>query len=78
MPLGTYTEVRPFAKAITHAVVTRKMPPWFAEPSVGKFHNAPSLSQREIDTLVRWTGGGAYRAVAGAVIGATPAPSRAT
>ena len=59
MPLGTYTEVRPFAKAITNAVVTRKMPPWFAESSVGKFHNDPSLSQREIDTLVRWTEGGA-------------------
>ena len=59
MPLGTYTEVRPFAKAITNAVVTRKMPPWFAEASVGRFHNDPSLSQREIDTLVRWTEGGA-------------------
>ena len=59
MPLGTYAEVRPFAKAITNAVVTRKMPPWFAEPSVGRFHNDPSLSQREIDTLVRWTDGGA-------------------
>jgi hypothetical protein len=59
MPLGTYTEVRPFAAAIKNAVVTRKMPPWFAEPSVGKFHNDPSLSQREIDTLVRWADGGA-------------------
>ena len=59
MPLGTYAEVRPFAAAIKHAVVTRKMPPWFAEPSVGRFHNDPSLSQREIDTLVRWAEGGA-------------------
>jgi hypothetical protein len=59
MPLGTYTEVRPFAKAIANAVTIRKMPPWFADPSVGKFHNDPSLSQREIDTLVQWTEGGA-------------------
>ena len=59
MPLGTYAEVRPFAAAIKNAVVTRKMPPWFAEPSVGKFHNDASLPQREIDTLVRWADGGA-------------------
>ena len=59
MPLGAYAEVRPFAAAIKNAVVTRKMPPWFAESSVGRFHNDPSLSQREIDTLVRWADGGA-------------------
>jgi hypothetical protein len=59
MPLGTYTEVRPFAAAIKSAVVSRRMPPWFAEPSVGRFHNDPSLSQHEVDTLVRWADGGA-------------------
>ena len=59
MPLATYSEVRPFARAIKNAVVTRKMPPWFAEPSVGKFHNDPSLSQREIDTLSQWADEGA-------------------
>jgi hypothetical protein len=31
MPLGSYTEVRPWAKAVRQAVVTRKMPPWNAE-----------------------------------------------
>jgi hypothetical protein len=59
MPLGTYTESRPFARAIKNAVVTRKMPPWFADPSVGRFHNDASLSQREIDTLARWADEGA-------------------
>ncbi len=59
MPLGTYAEVRPFAKAIKNAVVTRKMPPWYAEPSIGTFHNDPSLSPREIDTLAQWADAGA-------------------
>jgi hypothetical protein len=59
MPLGTYAEVRPFARAIKNAVVTRKMPPWFADPAVGRFHNDPSLSQRQIDVLARWADDGA-------------------
>jgi hypothetical protein len=59
MPLGTYAEVRPFARAIKNAVVTKKMPPWFADPAVGRFHNDPSLSQRQIDVLARWADDGA-------------------
>src|SRR5579863_687101 len=58
MPLGSYTEVRPWAKAIRQAVVTRKMPPWNAEGPRGKFRNDPSLSQPEIDKLTAWIDGG--------------------
>jgi hypothetical protein len=35
------------------------MPPWDADPHVGKFANDRSLNQREIDTLVAWAGTGA-------------------
>lgn len=59
MSLLTYEEARPWAKAMREAVVTRKMPPWFADPHVGKFANDRSLSQAEIDTLVSWADGGA-------------------
>jgi hypothetical protein len=59
MSFTTYDEVRPWAKAIKTAVVTKKMPPWFADPHVGKFSNDRSLSQAEIDTLVAWVDGGA-------------------
>src|SRR5215467_12709001 len=59
MPLRTYNEVRPWAKAIKQAVVSRKMPPWYADRSVGTFHNDPSLSQTEIDTLSAWVDTGA-------------------
>jgi mono/diheme cytochrome c family protein len=54
MPLRSYSEVRPWAKSIQQAVVSRKMPPWNADRTVGKFHNDPSLSQQEIDTLTAW------------------------
>lgn len=58
MSLLTYQDARPWAKAIRQAVLTRKMPPWFADPSVGHFANDRSLSQDEIDTLVAWIDGG--------------------
>jgi hypothetical protein len=54
MPLITYTQSRPFARAIATDVSQRKMPPWFADPTVGHFANDPSLSTEEIATLVSW------------------------
>ena len=59
MSFMSYDEVRPWAKAIKTAVLTKKMPPWFADPHFGKFSNDRSLSQHEIDTLVAWIDGGA-------------------
>src|SRR5262245_29790712 len=59
MAFTSYKETRPWAKAIREAVATRKMPPWFADPHVGKFANDRSLSRTEIDTLVRWADTGA-------------------
>lgn len=59
MPLRTYHEARPWARAIKQAVVSRKMPPWHADRAVGAFHNDPSLSQEEIDTLAAWVDSGA-------------------
>ena len=39
MSLLTYQDARPWAKAIRAAVLTKKMPPWFADPGVGHFTN---------------------------------------
>jgi hypothetical protein len=59
MAFVTYAETRPWAKAIREAVITRKMPPWFADPRYGHFSNDRSLSASEIETLVNWTETGA-------------------
>ena len=59
MPFRTYSETRPWAKAIRDAVVTRKMPPWFADPAYGHFANDRSLSSAEIRTLSDWADAGA-------------------
>jgi hypothetical protein len=57
--LLTYEEARPWAKAMKEAVLMRKMPPWFADPHIGKFSNDRSLSEKDISTLVAWSDQGA-------------------
>ncbi len=57
--LLSYTEARPWAKAIKNAVVTEKMPPWFADAGVGHFANDRRLSPAEVKTLTAWVDGGA-------------------
>ena len=59
MSLLEYKTARPWAKAIRAAVLTRKMPPWFADPSYGEFANDARLSEQEIDTLRAWVDDGA-------------------
>jgi hypothetical protein len=59
MSLLTYADARPWAKAIKVAVVTQKMPPWFADSQYGHFSNDRRLSQADIDTLAAWADSGA-------------------
>ena len=55
----TFKDTRPWAKAIKAAVVSRAMPPWFADPRYGHFNNDRSLEQAEIDTIAAWVDRGA-------------------
>src|SRR5579862_9848447 len=59
MPLLTYEQARPWAKAIKIEVVRGKMPPWPADPHYGKFSNDRSLTKAEISTLAAWADSGA-------------------
>ena len=59
MSLLTYDQARPWAKSIKQAVLTKKMPPWFADEHFGKFSNDRSLAQTDVDTLVNWVDAGA-------------------
>ena len=59
MSLLNYSDARPWAKAIKAAVVTQKMPPWFADAKVGHFANERKLSPEEIATLASWADNGA-------------------
>jgi len=59
MSLLSYSDARPWAKSIKAAVVSRKMPPWMADPSVGHFKNDRTLSAEDIATLTAWVDNGA-------------------
>src|SRR5262245_16441871 len=59
MSFLTYKDARPWARAIKEAVVTRKMPPWFADAAYGHFANDRRLSESEIKTFAAWADGGA-------------------
>ena len=61
MSLMTYQEARPWARSMRERVSSRQMPPWHIDKSVGiqQFKNDMSLSDEQIDTIVRWVEGGA-------------------
>jgi mono/diheme cytochrome c family protein len=65
MPLVTYEEVRPYARAIKQRTSIGPhrgvMPPWYIEKNVGiqKYKNDPSLSDAEIAAIGRWADAGA-------------------
>jgi len=59
MSFLTYEGARPWAKAMKAAVLSRKMPPWFADPQIGHFVNDRSLTKNEIDVIVKWANSGA-------------------
>jgi hypothetical protein len=59
MPLMSYRDARPWAKAIREAVVSRRMPPWFAESSSRPLADDPRLTAGEIAAIDEWARSGA-------------------
>ncbi len=61
MSLLTYEQAKQWAPLIKDQVVKRMMPPgWYIDRTVGiqHFTNDPSLSEEEIETIVRWVDSG--------------------
>ncbi len=60
MSLIRYEEVRPWARSIKERVATRNMPPWHIDKYYGvrHFSNDMSLSDAEIQTIVKWVDSG--------------------
>lgn len=63
MPLSTYEQVRPWARAIERKTALREMPPWYIDKSVGikKFKDDISLSDEEIALIGQWVASGTLR-----------------
>ena len=61
MPLISYDDAKSYARAIKNKVSARLMPPWHIDKTIGirEFQNDRSLSDAQIDTIVRWVDAGA-------------------
>ena len=61
MSLVTFEEARPWARSIKSRVASRQMPPWHLDKSVGiqQYKNDRSLSDAQVDTIVKWVDAGA-------------------
>lgn len=59
MPLLTYQQARPWAKAIKASVLGKKMPPWPADSRWGHFANDRSLTKEQQEILAAWADTGA-------------------
>jgi hypothetical protein len=57
----SYEKVKGFAPMMREAIRTDRMPPWDADPHVGKFADDKSLSTDQVKTLVHWIEAGAPR-----------------
>jgi hypothetical protein len=57
--LMTYSEARPWAKAIQEEVLERRMPPWGAVKGFGDFRNDQALTPEQIEVIAEWVEGGA-------------------
>src|SRR5215472_17365972 len=59
MPLLTYDQARPYARAIKRANESKTIPPWFADSSLQHYSKDTSLTTSDIATLGAWSDGGA-------------------
>lgn len=54
MPLLTYDDASAWSAMIREVVQEKRMPPWYADASHGKFSNDRSLAAEESKTLLSW------------------------
>ena len=59
MPLVSFSDARPWAKAIATRVTDGTMPPWHADAAHGQFANDRRLSDKDRETIVKWASSGA-------------------
>lgn len=54
MPLLTFEDVEGWSAMIREVVAGKRMPPWYADPSIGHFANDRSLPVKDRETLLAW------------------------
>lgn len=58
MSLMTYEDTVPWGESIRVELLARHMPPWGVDAAPTRFHNAESLTAREMNVLLTWATGG--------------------
>ena len=59
--MDSYESVKGWAAMTREVLLTRRMPPWHADPAHGHFANDRSLSTADAQALMRWVDAGAPR-----------------
>ncbi len=59
--MNGHRKIKSMAAMIEEVILSRRMPPWDADPAVGKFRNDTSLKVADAQTLLRWVHQGAPR-----------------
>ena len=59
--MDSHGRVRNYSRMIEEVLLTRRMPPYDADPDQGRFSNAHRLSREDTQSLLRWIGAGAPR-----------------
>jgi hypothetical protein len=57
--ITSYSDARPWAKAIQEEVLERRMPPWGAVKGFGDFRDEQALTPEQIELIGDWVEGGA-------------------
>jgi len=52
--MSSYRKVEGWADMIEEVILTKQMPPWHADPEIGKFSNDCGLSAEEAQKLISW------------------------
>ena len=52
--LVNYEDARPWVRSIKDKVVSRYMPPWHLDRTIGEYSPDPSLSDAEVATIAKW------------------------
>lgn len=77
-PLLTAADVRDHSDTVAEVLAQGRMPPWFASPAHGEWHNRRGLSAAERDTLLAWIDAGCPAPAADAPPPPPPAAPEAT
>jgi hypothetical protein len=72
--MTNYLVVSNYAPLIRQEALSRRMPPWHADPQYGRFTNDVSLTPDELNTLVQWVDAGAPRGTGNDPLADSPPP----